>query len=137
MKQLQKNPGLKFFLLQKDQKAECLPPEITGMHLLSKFLLNKFVRESGFETTPEGKFEFLQGILDSEINRSFSAEDAVYPLASAIRSVYDIRKNTAERALNTRDSNHVEYGIRKELETLLILFNRIEPKVLEAETKCA
>jgi hypothetical protein len=47
-------------------------------------------------------------------------EDSIPALASAIISVYDIRKNIVNNELKGRDLKHVEYGImegaRKRLE---------------------
>jgi hypothetical protein len=41
-------------------------------------------------------------------------EDSIPALASAIISVYDIRKNIVNNELKGRDLKHVEYGIMKE-----------------------
>jgi hypothetical protein len=45
-------------------------------------------------------------------------EDSIPALASAIISVYDIRKNIVNNELKGRDLKHVEYGIMKELENV-------------------
>jgi hypothetical protein len=46
-------------------------------------------------------------------------EDSIPALASAIISVYDIRKKYCQqRELKGRDLKHVEYGIMKELENV-------------------
>lgn len=136
MKKTKSNPGLKFFLVSKGRQTEKLPEEVTGMHLLAKFLFNRFVTLKGFEPSPEGKFEFLKSVLDSSINKDFSAEDAIFPLAAAATRDFDVRKTTEDRTLNTRDAVHIEYCIRKEIENILILHGRIASKEVEDTVEC-
>jgi hypothetical protein len=45
-------------------------------------------------------------------------------LASAIISVYDIRKNIVNNELKGRDLKHVEYGIMKELENVWNMYSK-------------
>jgi hypothetical protein len=45
-------------------------------------------------------------------------EDSIPALASAIISVYDIRKIYCQQRAQGRDLKHVEYGIMKELENV-------------------
>jgi hypothetical protein len=52
-------------------------------------------------------------------------EDSIPALASAIISVYDIRKNIVNNELKGRDLKHVEYGIMKELENVWNIQKRL------------
>jgi hypothetical protein len=45
------------------------------------------------------------------ISIKYGHEDSIPALASAIISVYDIRKNIVNNELKGRDLKHVEYGI--------------------------
>lgn len=116
------NPGHVFFLKQ-DESIETLPARINGIHLLATFLLARFVKSHGFETTREGKFDFIQWLLTDDINNRLSPEEFVNALAAAVFSVFDVRKNSKDSTLNSRDSKHVEYNIKKELESVWLLFN--------------
>jgi hypothetical protein len=51
-------------------------------------------------------------------------EDSIPALASAIISVYDIRKNIVNNELKGRDLKHVEYGIMKELENVWNMYSK-------------
>jgi hypothetical protein len=62
--------------------------------------------------TPKGKFEFINEILQDDLNKNMDIEDSIPALASAIISVYDIR-NIVNNELKGRDLKHVEYGIMK------------------------
>jgi hypothetical protein len=111
------NPALQFYLNVQGE-IEKIPEDVTGIHLLSKYLLNRFLVERSFETTTQGKFQFLKEILSADINKRIPYEEAVPALAFAISSQFDIRKSTAENTLKVRDSKHVQYGIKKELEAV-------------------
>lgn len=117
MNTIKTNPGLQFYL-NVQGKIENIPVSVTGIHLLSKYLLNRFLIERAFETTTQGKFKFLKEVFLSEINKKMCYEEALPALALAISSQFDVRKSTAENTLKGRDSKHVEYGIKKELQTV-------------------
>jgi hypothetical protein len=86
-------------------------------------LLNRFVKKRSFESTPKGKFEFINEILQDDLNKIW-IEDSIPALASAIISVYDIRKNIVNNELKGRDLKHVEYGIMKELENVWNMYSK-------------
>lgn len=112
------NPGLKFFYEEQGVFVQA-PKDITGIHLLSKFLLNKFVIDRGYKASNTGKLAFLESVINSEVNKEFTKEDAIAPLSVAILASFDIRKKTEDFTLNSRDKKHVEYGIKKELENII------------------
>lgn len=112
------NPGMKFFLAEENVATIELPEEINGIHSLSRFLLNKFLGDRGYSTTPEGKRSFITEVLSNKSNKQFSPEEAFERLSLAIVSVFDIKKTTEDHPINTRERRHVEYGIQKELESL-------------------
>jgi hypothetical protein len=87
-------------------------------------LLNRFVKKAFFESTPKGKFEFINEILQDDLNKNMDIEDSIPALASAIISVYDIRKNIVNNELKGRDLKHVEYGIMKELENVWNMYSK-------------
>jgi hypothetical protein len=60
-----REPSLKFFL-EEDGKIEIVP--INGMDT-AQFLLNRFVKKRSFESTPKGKFEFINEILQDDLNK--------------------------------------------------------------------
>ena len=117
MKALKIDPDHRFYL-NVQGKIERVPETVTGIHLLSKYLLNRFLIERSFETTTQGKVEFLKKILSADINKKIPHEEAVPALAFAISSQFDIRKNTSDNILKVRDSKHLEYGIKKELQNV-------------------
>jgi hypothetical protein len=84
-----REPSLKFFL-EEDGKIEIVPQDINGIHRLAQFL-NRFVKKAFFLNPPK-KFEFINEILQDDLNKNMDIEDSIPALASAIISVYDIRK---------------------------------------------
>jgi hypothetical protein len=118
-----REPSLKFFL-EEDGKIEIVPQDINGIHRLAQFLLNRFVKKRSFESTSKGKFEFINEILQDDLNKNMDIEDSIPALASAIISVYDIRKNIVNNELKGRDLKHVEYGIMKELENVWNMYSK-------------
>jgi hypothetical protein len=56
--------------------------------------------------------------------KNMDIEDSIPALASAIISVYDIRKNIVNNELKGRDLKHVEYGIMKELENVWNMYSK-------------
>jgi hypothetical protein len=58
------------------------------------------------------------------ISIKYGHEDSIPALASAIISVYDIRKNIVNNELKGRDLKHVEYGIMKELENVWNMYSK-------------
>jgi hypothetical protein len=58
----------------------------------------------------------MQEVFYSDINKEMSIDESIP--AGAIINVYDIRKNLEERKLMGRDTRHVEYSIKKELERI-------------------
>jgi hypothetical protein len=115
-----REPSLKFFW---KKIIEIVPQDINGIHRLAQFLLNRFVK-AFFESTPKGKFEFINEILQDDLNKNMDIEDSIPALASAIISVYDIRKNIVNNELKGRDLKHVEYGIMKELENVWNMYSK-------------
>jgi hypothetical protein len=85
-------------------------------------LLNRFVKKRSFESTP-GKFEFINEILQDDLNKNMDIEDSIPALASAIISVYDIRKILSTTS-SKEDLKHVEYGIMKELENVWNMYSK-------------
>jgi hypothetical protein len=111
------SPRLKFFL-QEEAEVKAVPKDIDGIHKLARYLLNKFISIRGFDIAPEGKFKFMQEVFYSDINKEMSIDESIPALAGAIINVYDIRKNLEESKLMGRDTRHVEYSIKKELERI-------------------
>lgn len=121
------HPGLKFFIKKGDEFMQ-VPRDITGIHMLSKYLLNRFVSSHACPTTDDGKFAFLQAVLNQEVNKHFTPEAAIVPLSLVITESFDIRKKSMDHPMNARDEKHVAYGIKKELETILINRGIIQKK---------
>jgi len=113
------NPGMKF-LIREDDKFVAAPEEVNGIHMLSKLLLDLFTVLYGFNSDDEGKFNLVQSVVDNGINNEYTHETALKPLAAAVLAGFDIRKNNVTTMLNSRDRKHIEYGIRKELEAILV-----------------
>jgi hypothetical protein len=116
-----REPSLKFFL-EEDGKIEIVPQDINGIHRLAQFLLNRFVKKRSFESTPKGKFEFINEILQDDLNKNMDIEDSIPALASAMYLC--MIKNIVNNELKGRDLKHVEYGIMKELENVWNMYSK-------------
>jgi hypothetical protein len=102
-----REPSLKFFL-EEDGKIEIVPQDINGIHRLAQFLLNRFVKSVLLNS--KGKFEFINEILQDDLNKNMDIEDSIPALASAIISVYDIRKNIVNNELKGRETRRIWYN---------------------------
>jgi hypothetical protein len=116
-----REPSLKFFL-EEDGKIEIVPQDINGIHRLAQFLLNRFVK-AFFESTLKENLNSSMKFFKT-ISIKIWTEDSIPALASAIISVYDIRKNIVNNELKGRDLKHVEYGIMKELENVWNMYSK-------------
>lgn len=121
MKNKKENPGHRFFIQHPGKNIEIIPYEITGIHLLARYLLARFLREKRITPSEEGKAAFVTEVLNQECNKNLSFEYSMVALSKFICSSFDVRKNKVKNVLNSRDTNHVEYGIRKELEASMAL----------------
>jgi hypothetical protein len=109
--------------LEEDGKIEIVPQDINGIHRLAQFLLNRFVKVLLNPLLKENLNSSMKFFKTISI-KNMDIEDSIPALASAIISVYDIRKNIVNNELKGRDLKHVEYGIMKELENVWNMYSK-------------
>ena len=122
-----------FFILENREFIK-LPGYITGLHGLAKYLLNRYLDEQGYGIEDHDKAIFIMNTVDSSQNEGYSYTDALPLIASAIYSEYNIKKKKGVLCTSNRDRKHIEYTIRKELESVLKNYQALQ-KTISNETE--
>ena len=119
------SPGLVFRMFEEDGTSKVLPKSVDGIHMLSSHLFKMTLEANGYKHNSEGITQFVDAVLQNDVNKGVCLEDAMQPLAEAVAGAFNVEVDGKNCPLNIRTKKQIIYGIKKEIEHALVTERRL------------